>query len=139
MRELPENFTVVGDVEFETLSCLPEFERTNDDTLRRQDGDQFFFVCRESEYLRMEAIAAAVDAEIDAMEADVELSPEFGELPKAEIRPKPGKLDQNGLSPDGIPLKDLARKLPDEFPKHPESSRRPAWYRAPFDPFGGRA
>lgn len=125
MRELPEGFTVVSDVEFETLRYLPEFELTNADTLRRQVGEQFFFVCRESEWNRCEAIAAQVEAEILATDkANAELKAQKIE---AEIASRASPKQPATLKED---QERLDRLFP--LPNHPPSSRPPDWARDRF-------
>jgi hypothetical protein len=125
MRPLPEGFSIVSDTEFAVLRHLPDFELTNADTLRRQVGEKFFFVCRESEWNRCEEIAAGVEAEILATDkANAEL--ELQEI-EAEIASKASPKQSVTLKED---QERLDRLFP--LPNHPPSSRPPDWARDRF-------
>lgn len=65
-------FSVVGDAEFEQLARSGAYTDNDDNILRRSEGDQHFFVWREREWLRIQAIRAEVEAEIEAQEATAE-------------------------------------------------------------------
>ena len=67
MRELPEGFSVVSDVEFEMLSHLPEFEPRGDGLVRVDDPKQFVFP--QSQWDRLEEIAKRIEIERDALDA----------------------------------------------------------------------
>ena len=61
--------TVVGDSEFEALSRSGVYTDNDNNMLRRSEGDQHFFVWRQSEWDRYERIRREVEAEIEAQEA----------------------------------------------------------------------
>jgi hypothetical protein len=61
--------TVVGDAEFEQLARSGAYTDNDDNILRRSEGDQHFFVWRQSEWDRLQRLRAKVEAEIDAQEA----------------------------------------------------------------------
>ena len=61
--------TVVGDAEFEQLARSGAYTDNDDNILRRSEGDQHFFVWRQSEWDRIDRIRREVEAEIEGQEA----------------------------------------------------------------------
>jgi hypothetical protein len=62
LQQLPSDFSVVSDAEYQLLSLLPEFEQRGE-SLRRVDGEHEYFVLRQSFYDRLVLLEAEVDAQ----------------------------------------------------------------------------
>ena len=76
---------------------------------------------------RMEQIRVAVEIECQAGDAlHAELGTEFETFLAKEIKPKPAP-------PKSKDELNYERFFPDVITEHPESSRKPSWYRAPFE------
>jgi hypothetical protein len=79
---------------------------------------------------RMEQIRVAVEIECQAGDAlHAELGTEFETFLAKEIKPKPAPPKFRNLRTSSI----TRRFFPDVITEHPESSRKPSWYRAPFE------
>jgi hypothetical protein len=62
MRGLPENFSVVSDLEFSTLKYLPDFE-LNGECLRRVDDAEERFILPQSVFDRWRAITEEIEVD----------------------------------------------------------------------------
>ena len=62
MLDLPTNFQVVTDDEYQSLSYLPEFEERGG-CLARFEGTNAHFVIRESDWDHMTKVTAEIEAE----------------------------------------------------------------------------
>ena len=61
--------TVVDDDEFNLMSKLDYWERLDDSSLRRLEGDKFYVVVKKSEWSRYEEICKRVEMECAALDA----------------------------------------------------------------------
>ncbi len=79
--------TVVDDDEFNLMSKLDYWERLDDSSLRRLEGDKFYVVMRESEWSRYEEIRKRVEMECAALDASISSEAEL-QLPKVDTKPE---------------------------------------------------
>jgi hypothetical protein len=127
-------FTVVPRSRFKLLQSSGRYERRNRGILvgieKLLDGREDFIVL-DSEWALWERIEREVLAEASRV-ADIGTPIIVKEPPKAQP------------TDSGIPAGDKAAAFKvglgegQALPEHPESSRRPSWFRSGFDPFVGR-
>jgi hypothetical protein len=119
MRDLPANFSIVSDTEFQSLQYLPDFELRGEVLCRVNDAEERF-IMSQSTYDKLRQITEEVEAEVERVgSADtIEIT--------EPISPSPVPKHDNGV-PDAD--KQAAIKLGlgenQPLPNHPESSRRP--------------
>jgi len=126
-------FTVVPRSRFKLLQSSGRYERRNRGILvgieKLPDGREDFVVL-DSEWQKWERIEFEVLSEIQKVSDDAAL-----EIFDPIVVPTP-------VPTDNIPAGDKAAAtrlgVGGPLPEHPESSRRPSWFRGGFDPFGGR-
>jgi hypothetical protein len=126
-------FQVVPKSKFKLLLVSGRYDRKSKTVLiskeKLADG-RTDFVVLDSEWERYERIEREVLAEVERVADD---APIVIEQP---IPPSP-----QSRHDDGIPEQDrqeAEKYFSDRLPEHPESSRRPSWFREPLDPWGGR-
>jgi hypothetical protein len=75
-EELDDRFkdvdTIVGDSEFQALRCTGDYDASDPDILKRQEGETFYYVWRRSEWNRIQRIRAEVEGDIAEQEAGAE-------------------------------------------------------------------
>jgi hypothetical protein len=119
MQDLPRNFSVVSDLEFQSLQYLPDFELRGECLSRVNDAEERF-IMSQSTYDKLRRITEEVEAE--AMAVDDTKLIEVVE----PVAPTPQPKHDNGV-PDAD--RQAAQVYFGPIPEHGESSR-------PRDRFG---
>ena len=128
-------FTVVNKSKFKALLLSRKYERRNRGILvgkeKLADGREDFIVL-DTEWAMWEKCERSVLEEIQRVSDDNPPIVIEQPIPPISVQPTDNipagdKAAATRLGVDGGPL-----------PNHPESSRRPGWYRSGFDRWGGR-
>lgn len=132
MHDLPANFSVVSDLEFQSLRYLPDFELRGDCLCRVNDAEERF-IMPQSLYERWQQSVEKVEVEEQRVSDNA-----LVEVIDPSVVPTPQPKHDDGIPPGDIEAARRSGILGGPLPDHPESSRKPSWFRGGFDPWGGR-
>jgi hypothetical protein len=126
--EGPEHqIKVVSKAQYRVLISAGGHERKPHCLTRTMPDGRMEIVFTKQQFDQLERIEREVQAEIERE----------GDSGLLQIEQPPTLI----VPGDGIPDEDKKSAefyFSDKLPEHPESSRRPSWFRGGFDPFGGR-